>query len=65
MQGVTHNPHYVTETASWDSRKNQYRVIEYGQTVAITSSRKRAAQAVASARYYSTSAVYRRARKGR
>lgn len=65
MNTVSFNPHYIAEPASWDASKKQYRVFEYGQCVAVVSSRVRAAKAVATARYYSTSAVYRRARRVR
>ncbi len=64
LHGLHFKPHYVAEPASWDASKKQYRVVEYGQTVAVVSSKKRAEQAVRTAKYYSTSAVFRRA-KGR
>jgi len=50
MNAVTHNPRFVQETAYWDPTKFQYRCLEYGQTVALASSKSRAQQWLTSTR---------------
>lgn len=50
MNTVSHNPRIVQESASWDPMKFQYRCLEYGQTVALLSSKRRAQQWLASTR---------------